>query len=393
MCLINKYITREEILVQINDQCPPPIADRFIGVKEIFRTCTFVDICTDSLVGIIFVFHVDQFRGGPYEGTSNIFCIRFKIDADQKITEIPADKCLAFPCSYKQDFPCLYKSYAYRIHQVIQKIKNCITKLMCRNTQSIGSTYIVGGTSFDCPIEFWAYLKSMCPDVEIHGPFVRRHKKINMRSLLDLSANSNVSSSETIRFCSTTHFRRFDTIFGKFTRFGTSEPRPNVGESTILRRDHHAFTWGEGIADEEVGPFQRRGFTGNGLDFSYNLTTTKLTIKIRYKKVRVDYDEELTSFCVARDHHISNLSRNSRNQASLVDNVATNYRTLIRSGAEFVFQGTSYSVISNFTENMLTDGVLCEVVEESDNGPDVGSTHAFDIKQAHDLILNLLRNI
>ena len=63
---------------------------------------------------------------------------------------------------------------------------------MCCNTKSIGSSYIIGGTSFDCPIEFWEYLKAMFPDVEVHGPFVMRRKEINMRSLLDLSAKSEV---------------------------------------------------------------------------------------------------------------------------------------------------------------------------------------------------------
>ena len=63
MCVINKYNTCEDILAQLNDQCPSPITDRFIGVKELFQTCTFIDSFTDILVGILFVFCMEHFIG------------------------------------------------------------------------------------------------------------------------------------------------------------------------------------------------------------------------------------------------------------------------------------------------------------------------------------------
>ena len=101
----------------------------------------------------------------------------------------------------------------------------------------------------------------------------------------------------------------------------------------------------------------------------------------------------LTSFCVACKQYILNLPTNRQSQALLIDNVLTSYRASIRSGAEFEFQGASFSVVHNFTENMVTDGVFCEVEEELESGPKIGSTRLFDIVQAHNLILQLLRNL
>ena len=67
-----------------------------------------------------------------------------------------------------------------------------------------------------------------------------------------------------------------------------------------LRRNHEIYMQGEGMHDEEVGQFRRRGFTKNGLDLTYNLTTTKLSLKICYQKVIVDSNESIQNFCVAR---------------------------------------------------------------------------------------------
>ena len=73
-CCVNKYEPQEEILMQLGNQtCPPPIGDRYIGVKEIFQTSKFVVIDSDCLVGIIFVFQVEQFTSKPYKETENIY--------------------------------------------------------------------------------------------------------------------------------------------------------------------------------------------------------------------------------------------------------------------------------------------------------------------------------
>ena len=82
-----------------------------------------------------------------------------------------------------------------------------------------------------------------------------------MRSLLDLTSKSYVSESEVMRFCSETHTRCFDFVFGKYSRYGTSQMKPNVGETTSMQADHLVCLWGEGIDDDAVGDFTRRGYT------------------------------------------------------------------------------------------------------------------------------------
>ena len=77
-----------------------------------------------------------------------------------------------------------------------------------------------------------------------------------MISFLDLTAKSYVSQSEVMIFRSETHFCCFDFVFGKFSRYRTSQKK-NIGKTTVLQADHHVFTWGEGISDNDVGEFTR----------------------------------------------------------------------------------------------------------------------------------------
>ena len=88
----------------------------------------------------------------------------------------------------------------------------------------------------------------------------------------------------------------------------------------------------------------------------------------------------------------ANQGKNRRNQICMINNVTVNFHTTIKCDAEFEFQGSSYAVLEDYNDQMLTDGVLCKVVETTDS-PGLDTTHIFTVAQAHNLVLELLKSI
>ena len=77
----------------------------------------------------------------------------------------------------------------------------------------------------------------------------------------------------------------------------------------------------------------------------------------------------------------------------MINSVTTNYTTTIKCDAEFEFEGTSYAVVEDYNKEMLTNGVLCKVVECTEDGPDLDTRHIFSVVQAHNLIIELLKSL
>ena len=57
---------------------PPTIQNRFIGVREIYRTYNFCEIPVEQLYGIIFIFHTNEFMINMHEGSKFFFCLRYE---------------------------------------------------------------------------------------------------------------------------------------------------------------------------------------------------------------------------------------------------------------------------------------------------------------------------
>lgn len=386
MVTLNRYLTRD-VVESTNTllTLPTQLSNRFIGVSELFVSSLYLDVSSRFLHGIIFVFKPDVFKKYPYEGSENVFCIRYKLEQNGYFSELPSDKYLPFPCSYPS-FPNGYVSYAKTIDQNMQKIKLAIVRIMCRDAQARGRTFILGGTNFIVPPQFWTYLKFVCNSVQVHGPFTSRRKKLTMRSLLDVCNDIEETSTEVIRFQSVSEFKCFDNVFGKYSRYGTSEPKPSSQSSTRLQSHHRIFTWGDGIEDNEVGPLKRRNVCELGADFTYNLTTNRLSIKLRYEQVSANTDTVVCQFAIERQQ-IFDCSTTSRQQDQIVGSVRVDYRSSIKSGSEFVHNDVAYGVKFDYTEEMAANGVVCEVLETLPDGPEVGSERYFDLCDVHNYIL------
>ena len=80
MVTLNRYFTTDEVQSSKSSiTLPPPMSNRFVGVSEIFASSHCLKMQTNFLHGIIFVFKLDVCQHKPYEGSKNIFCMRYKL--------------------------------------------------------------------------------------------------------------------------------------------------------------------------------------------------------------------------------------------------------------------------------------------------------------------------
>ena len=220
---INRYLTRIELREELGsaELLPAAIGNRFISVDELFRSShSFLSVPVECVNGIIFVFKTSQFFDEPYEGSTQVFCLMYEIDDENVVTAISESTCLPFPCSYNY-FPPDYVSYSGRIHQYISELKEMLTRILCRTLQQFMGNFTKGSKVMPCGPEFWHYIKSSCHDIQVHGPFETRRKSLKMRHSLDLCGVGVRSQTKIIRIETVSHFHRFDSIFRKYSRYGT----------------------------------------------------------------------------------------------------------------------------------------------------------------------------
>ena len=66
--------------------------------------------------------------------------------------------------------------------------------------------------------------------------------------------------------------------------------------------------------------------------------------------------------------------------------------SIIKKGVEFALDNAAYCVRDNYSESMLSDGVVC-TVSESDGKPPLNSEHAVPVAQVKTLILEFLESL
>ena len=257
---------------------------------------------------------------------------------------------------------------------------------MCRSSESIGRDFIKGKKWFSCTPEFWSLINFFFHDVvPVHGPFKSRRKCLKMRSGVSLCAVRKENEVEIMRFETIGLFYSFDSVFGSFSCYGTTEVNPQVGGSTVMRPNHTIATMGDGISNDEVPEkFKRRDIQSLGLDFRYNLTRHVLTMCLRYKIVRASSEPAL------RQHIAS--TENTRGRPSLLSrNVTTPFGTTIKKEMEFVVDDVQYSINKDYEENDVE--VTCTVVKSNNFDINIGSERVFNIEEVHSLIINYLKTL
>ena len=386
---INKYFTVSQVKEDIVDDTtiPSAIQNRFIGVREIYRTYYICEIPVEQLHGIIFIFHTNEFMINTYEGSKHVFCLRYEYNNNLKtFTPILSSSFLAHPCQYPH-FEPPYKSYSLRILQNLQRVKEWVTCSMSRSSQNYTGSFVKASVTYISTNEFWTYLKFVCKSsMKVHGPFQARRKIYKMRSHIDFSASREESFFEALRFESVDAFAKFDELFGKYSRYGcVSVQKPSVGETISMERDHRISFMGNGLPICATD-FKRRNVFDLGIDLKFNIHRDTLSIALRYTTKKVRKDERLLA--ILREREEFTRSR-TRNQVPTSRNLRLEYMSVIRKDVEFFLENAAYSVNDDYTDTMLTRGVPCTVIE-SEGDPPVKLRHIFTVDEVKRYILDFL---
>ena len=218
----------------------------------------------------------------------------------------------------------------------------------------------------------------------VHSPFVANRKHIQMHTSLDLNVVQMSGQSYTLRFETRSNLEIFDLLFGKYSRYGTSEDKPTVGHTLKLEQHHDIFTVGSGLF-ENTAPFKRRNVVTSGIDLTYNAIFFLLTVSIRYKKVQVDTDVLLKLFYESRDCYSG---EQPIQEMFTIDN--TEYVNTIRQGAIFQHEGSYYTVDVNYESR--TNLSSCTVKFSANQNINNGSTVTLHNSVIHNAILATLNS-
>ena len=149
---------------------------------------------------------------------------------------------------------------------------------------------------------------------------------------MDLCAVRETSETEIMRFETVTHFRRYDSVFGKYSRFRTTEVLLNIGGAVVMRHYHHITTMGEGVT-QQPPKFYRKNVPTSGVDLKFNLDRLTLLISVRYSLVCADRNETIMGFISDRQQQ----QKNSTIPADRFRNVQTSYSDTIKKDMEFLY--------------------------------------------------------
>ena len=192
-----------------------------------------------------------------------------------------------------------------------------------------------------------------------------------------------------MRFETITDLNKLDCVFSRFARYGSVELY-NKLEPKIMQENHRISTFGSGLSGSESSTvLKRRSYTKKGIDFKYNTTTNVLSFSVRYEVVNVQNDSILQSFLAAQTC-TAGTTRPSVHQVT--EDVPTSYNSTIKEGNEFHVGDVAYIITEDYSEDMNTTGVTCEVVEIEDINIVIGSRTIFSASDVHKFIIDYLSN-
>ena len=136
------------------------------------------------------------------------------------------------------------------------------------------------------PCKSWIYLTKyfLQYHVPVYGPFQVRKKHLQMHQHMDLNGVMNSCQVYLMIFETQQHFKVFNSIFGTYSRYGSSKNRPGAGWTVQVEEHHHIFCVGSMLyTSDPPTSVSVRKLTDLGIDFSFNITFGILEIAVRYE--------------------------------------------------------------------------------------------------------------
>ena len=252
----------------------------YIDVPELVQMASTIRLPPSCITGLIFVFRKDDIVNGVYpcEGVEFCFVLRYRL-MDNNTTIIPIEECLPFPCLYHHSGITI--SCAKRVFKALYAVRKTVTHLMMRSWKNMGRRFIQGSDHVSIPIEAWIFFSKFVvkKGMKIYGPFPKSHKHYQTRRFLDINAVRVHSFVEVIQFTTRVHFQIFDSLFGKYVRYGTLKPKPKVLLTVLSALHDHMYHMGSGLFSSHY-KFKRRGNTDWGVDLTYDVGNENLFVKL-----------------------------------------------------------------------------------------------------------------
>ena len=367
----------------------PHIRNRYVDVEgELVQTDHFLrNVAREAVTKIIFVFKKDAIVNGyfPCEGMMDTYVLRYRYDTE--FHSIGDNECLPFPCCYEHFPTCI--SYTRRIYSCLYDIRHAITKCMCRNSEKLGRQFIVGNTSFKFPMEGWEFITHHCCEnnMVVYGPFSCYKKHMQMRSHLDLNAVKVVGEVQLLQFETRNHFKIFDSLFGMYSWYGSSQKKPGIGKTVQVEEHHHIYSMGSGLYSANIPTtLSKRHSTNFGVDFRFNTTSSSLEISVRYELRRASDNLKVESFIRERSEY----DGESMN-ISLVCFNTEKYNATIKKNAYFQRDGCTYKILDDYVDG-ATFGT-CEVTCSSNDNIAVGSLEVIHCDIIHREVIRFLESM
>ena len=179
---------------------------------------------------------------------------------------------------------------------------------MCQKSEKLGRRFIVGTSSFKFPTKAWIYISDYCGknSVPVYGPFHAYRKHLQMWSHLDLIAVKVSGEVFLIKYDTKDQFEVFDSLFGAYSRYGSSQNKPGMGKTLQVEEYHLVYSMGNGLDNASSNTpvsLSKENSNDFGVDFWYKATTSELEIALRYKLCAVTNSAKIKK-SLKREHNI-----------------------------------------------------------------------------------------
>ena len=125
-----------------------------------------------------------------------------------------------------------------------------------------------------------------------------------MHRHMDLNGVMNSCQVYLMIFETRQHFKVFDSMFGTYSRYGSSQNRPGAGRTVQAEEHHHIYCMGSGLYTSDPPTLLRkRKLTDLGIDFSFNITLGILEIAVRYELKKAADNAQVAAYISEREEY------------------------------------------------------------------------------------------
>ena len=210
-----------------------------------------------------------------------------------------------------------------------------------------------------------------------------------MRSHLDLNAVKVTGEVFLLKYETKNQFKVFDSLFGAYSRYGSSQNRPGIGKTLQVEEYHHMYSMGSGLDDAfsnvPVSSLSKKNSKYFGVDLRYNTTTSDFEIVLRYELRAVTNNVKILQMIEERTTY------NGKSMSiNLVSFSNEKYNATIKKNAYFQYNGCTFKILDDYVPG-ATFGAC--VVTSTSTDCALGSTEILHYELIHKEVIRFLESM